>query len=174
MRGRPTAGEYADFYATYVKLVLEEDVLVALETQLDDTLLLLHSISEEDSLVRHAPYTWSTREVVGHMTDAERVFGYRTLRFARGDETPLPGFDEGAYATAAGFDRTSLGALASEFEAARRSNMFLFKNLGDEAWGRGGDANGSRVTVRALAYIVVGHARHHTAILRKRLSERRT
>src|SRR3954467_2955161 len=117
MRGRPTPDEYAPFYETYVKLVPEGDVLATLETQLDDTLFLLHSISEEDSLLRHPPYTWSTREVVGHMTDAERIFGYRTLRFARDDATPLPGFDEGAYAKVAGFDRTKLVELAHEFEA---------------------------------------------------------
>jgi hypothetical protein len=167
---RPNQDEYAAFYATYVSLVPEEGVMPTMEAQLDDALFLLRSVSEEDSLVRHAPYTWSTREVVGHMTDAERIFGYRALRFGCGDETPLPGFDEGAYARVARFDRTPLEALASEFEAARRSNVLLFKNFGQEAWGRGGDANGSRVTVRALAYVIVGHARHHTAILRKRFS----
>src|SRR3954470_421542 len=164
MTRRPTPGEYPTFCETYVKLVSEEEILGTLEAQLDDTLFLLHAISEEDSLLRHAPYTWSTREVVGHIIDAERIFGYRALRFGRGDATPLPGFDEGAYARVADFDRTRLEDLANEFEAARRSNTLLFKNLGEEAWGRGGDANGSYVTVRALASIVVGHARHHTAI----------
>lgn len=162
--------EYAPYYETYVRLVPEGEILGALEAQLDDMLFLLNSVAEEDSLFRHAPYTWSTREVVGHMSDSERVFGYRALRFARGDATPLPGFDEGAYARVADFDRVSLASLAEEFEAARRSNLQMFRNLGQEAWGRGGEANGSRVTVRALAYILVGHARHHTAILRKRLS----
>lgn len=171
MKNRPTPDEYASFYETYVKLVPEEDIAGVLEAQMDDTLFLLHGLSEEDSLLRHPPYTWSTREVVGHMTDAERIFGYRALRFARDDATPLPGFDEGSYAKVAEFDRTKLVDLAQEFEAARLSNRLLFKNLGDEAWGRGGEANGSRVTVRALAYIIVGHARHHTAILRKRFSK---
>src|SRR3954449_4686728 len=129
MRGRPTPDEYAPFYEAYVKLVTEGDVLAALETQLDDTLFLLHSIAEDDSLVRHPPYTWSTREVVGHMTDAERIFGYRALRFARDDATPLPGFDEGEYARVADFDRTKLEDLTSEFEAARRSNFQLFMNF---------------------------------------------
>lgn len=172
MTGRPAPDEYAAFYQTYVNLVPEEDVRSALEPQLDDALRLLHAIDEPDSLRRHAPYTWSTREVVGHMTDAERIFGYRALRFARGDTTPLPGFDETAYANAAGFDRTPLADLTAEFEAARRSNLRLFQNLGAEAWERGGDANGSRVSVRALACIIVGHARHHTAILRRRFPGR--
>jgi hypothetical protein len=127
MTVRPTPEEYAPFYETYVKLVPEVDVVSALESQLDDSLFLLHSISEDDSLLRHAPYTWSTREVVGHMTDAERVFGYRALRFARADPTPLPGFDEGAYAKAAHFDRRELRDLAAEFEAVRRANVHLFR-----------------------------------------------
>jgi hypothetical protein len=172
MRGRPTQDEYAPSFETYVKLVPEEDVVAALEIQIDDMMFLLHSISEEDSLVRHPLYAWSTREVVGHMTDAERIFGCRALRFARGDRTPLPGFDENAYARSAGFDRVPLGQLAEELEAARRSNLLLFKSIGEEAWTRGGEANGSYVTVRALAAIMVGHARHHTAILRRRLARR--
>jgi hypothetical protein len=170
MTSRPTPDEYDPFYGTYVGLVPDVDVVAALEAQLDDTLGFLSSIAESDSLVRHEPSTWSTRQVVGHMTDAERIFGYRALRFARGDETPLAGFDEGEYARVADFDRTALKDLVGEFEVVRRANVFLFRNLGPEAWGRGGTANGSRVTVRGLAYIIVGHARHHTAILRKRFS----
>lgn len=170
MKGRPTPGEYAAFYETYVMLVPEDDILATLQPQLDEMMDLRRSIPEAESLVHHAPYTWSTRQVVGHMTDAERVFGHRALRFARADATPLPGFDETAYVNAAGYDRISLEDLAAEFEAARRSNILLFRNLDDDAWRRAGEANGHRVTVRALAFMIVGHARHHTNILRQRFN----
>jgi hypothetical protein len=166
---RPGPTEYAPFYAGYIAHVPEEDVLAALETQLADMLALLRAVPEAQGNVRHAPYTWSVKEVVGHLIDGERIFGYRALRFSRGDTTPLPGFDENEYARAAEFDRLPLRDLIDELEAVRRSNVWLFRNLPAEAWQRSGQANGTPVSVRALAYILVGHGRHHTAILRKRL-----
>jgi hypothetical protein len=162
--------EYAPYYGKYVALVPEADVLAALDEQLKELLALLRAVPEGESGVRHPPYTWSIKEVVGHLTDTERIFGYRALRFARGDATPLPGFDENAYARAAEFDRRPLGALVDEFEAVRRSHLGLFRNLPETAWARTGEANGTAVSVRALAYIIVGHVRHHTAILRQRLA----
>ncbi|HJZ89298.1 MAG TPA: DinB family protein [Gemmataceae bacterium] len=167
---RPQPTEYAPFYETYVKLVPETDIVAALETQLADMLGVLRAVPEAQATVRHPPYTWSIKEVVGHLADTERVMGYRALRFARGDTTPLPGFDENEYAKVANFDRLSLPALVGELEIVRRSHVSLFRNLPVEAWDRGGEANANRVTVRALAYILVGHGRHHTAILRKRLA----
>ncbi|MFO0891630.1 MAG: DinB family protein [Isosphaeraceae bacterium] len=170
MTERPDGSEYAPFYAGYVKLVPEGDILATLEAQLGEMLVLLSSVSESESLVRHAPYTWSVREVVGHMTDAERVFGYRALRFSRSDATPLASFDENAYTQAGCFDRVPLADLVREFEVTRRSNLLLFRHLSPESWSRGGKASDNFVTVRALAHIIVGHARHHTEILRKRLA----
>jgi uncharacterized protein (TIGR03083 family) len=167
---RPSPTEYATYYGQYVELVPEDDVLAALQAQLDDLLALLRAVPEDQGNVRHPPYTWSVKEVVGHLTDTERVFGYRALRFARGDATPLPGFDENAYARAAESDRRPLANLVAEFETVRRSHLALFRNLPDVAWSRRGLANDNAVSVRALAYIIVGHARHHTAILRRRLS----
>jgi hypothetical protein len=167
---RPDATEYAPAFARYVALVPEDDVVAALEAQLADLLALLRAVPEAVGNERHPPYTWSVKEVVGHVTDTERIFGYRALRFARGDTTPLPGFDENPYVRAAEFDRVPLQDLVSEFEALRRSHVFLFRNLTAATWVRRGEANGSAVSVRALAYLLVGHARHHTAILRRRLS----
>ena len=166
---RPGPDEYAPFYAGYVALVPEADVVAALAAQLEEALAILGPAPEAAGGVRHPPYTWTVKEVVGHLTDAERVFGYRALRFARGDATPLPGFDEGAYARAGEFDRVPLADLVAEFAAVRRAHLALFRHLPAAAWGRGGAANGSPVTVRALARIMAGHARHHTAILARRL-----
>jgi hypothetical protein len=167
---RPGPTEYAPSDARYVALVPEDEILPALEAQLEDMLSLLRAVPEDQASVRHPPYTWSIKQVVGHMSDAERIWAGRALRFARGDATPLPGFDENDYVRAAGFDRLPLGDLVSEFEAVRRANLWMFRGLPDVAWSRSGEANGNVVTVRALAYIIAGHARHHTAIVRRRLS----
>jgi hypothetical protein len=167
---RPGSTEYAPYYGKYLALVPEDDILAALEAQLEETLAVLRPVPEAQGNVRHAPYTWSVKEVVGHLTDTERIMGYRALRFARGDATPLPGFDENPYVRAAEFDRALLRELVAEFEAVRRSHLWLFHGLPPAAWSRRGEADGKAVSVRALAYIIVGHGRHHTGILRQRLS----
>jgi hypothetical protein len=130
----------------------------------------LRGVTEVQANTRHAPYTWSIKEVVGHLTDAERIFGYRALRIARHDPTLLSGFDENDYVRNATFDACPLSELATEFELVRRSHLCFFRHLKSEAWLRSGVANGNTVSVRALAYIIAGHERHHVAILRKRLS----
>src|SRR5689334_2824348 len=168
--GRPDPSEYAPYYSKYLAHVPEDDILTALGEQMESTLALLRAAPEAKASVRHPPYAWTVKDVVGHLTDCERVFGYRALRIARGDATPLPGFDENAYARAAGADRVPLGDLAAEFEAVRRSHLGLFRRLPVAAWTRLGVANDSPVSVRALAYIMLGHERHHAAILRERLS----
>jgi hypothetical protein len=167
---RPDTTEYAPYYGTYISLVPGGDILAILERQLADVNGLLRGVPEAVGNTRHPPYTWSVKEVVGHLIDSERVFGYRALRFARGDATPLPGFDENAYARAVQFDSYALAELLDEFELVRRSHLHLFRHLDAEAWGRQGVANEKPVSVRALAWILAGHVCHHLAILRKRLS----
>jgi hypothetical protein len=168
--GRPDATEYASHYGTYISLVPEEDILDSLERQLEATLTLLRGVSEEEGAKRHAPYTWSVKEVVGHIIDAERIFAYRALRFARNDPAELPGFEENDYVREARFDRRSLADLVDELALVRRGNLLLFRNLDKDAWLRTGIASNARISVRALAYAVVGHERHHVNILRKRLA----
>ena len=161
--------EFGGPFANYIGLVTETDILAAMAAQLDDAMRLLRPVPEAVGNQRHPPYTWSVKQVVGHITDTERIFAYRALRFARGDVTSLPSFDENAYADAAESDRVSLASLVNEFEAVRRADLLLFQHLPGDAWSRRGVASGQTLTVRALAYAVVGHARHHLAILRKRL-----
>ena len=165
---RPAPTEFGPFYTDYIALVPENDILPAMASQLDEMLALLRSVSEAESMVRHAPYTWSTKEVVGHLIDGERIFTYRALRFAREDATPLPSFDENPYVTSGAFDRLPLAALVEEFDMVRRASLALFRNLPAEAWNRRGVANKAEISVNAVAYIVVGHVRHHGGILRKR------
>ena len=165
---RPEPSEYAAFYETYISKVPKGDLLKLLEDQHRDTQQLLAGVSEAKALHRYAPGKWSIKEVVGHLMDSERVFGYRALRFARADAKPLQGFDEQAWIPAGKFDARSLKDLAAELDAVRQATLAMFRGLDAEALARKGTANDKEITVRALAYIIAGHERHHVAILRER------
>lgn len=165
---RPEPTDYAPFYAGYIDLVPEDDVLSAIETQSSETQKVLASLDEERATFRYAEGKWSVKEVFGHLTDAERVFGYRALCISRGEQTSLPGFDEQTYVAGAGFDAWKVGDLAEMYALVRRANIVFFRNLPAEAWDRRGVANDNAVTVRALAYMIVGHERHHLKVLRER------
>lgn len=168
MTGRPERNEAAPFYSTYIDRITSDDVAGELASQLEPTLRLAATISEEQSLHRYAPDKWSIRQLLNHVTDIERVFVYRALCFARGFDTPLPGFDENLAVPAAAADRISWASHIEEFRTVRAATLSLFRNLPPEAWRRSGIASGNPVTVRALAYIIAGHLAHHTAILQER------
>ena len=165
---RPRADEYAPYYSKYISRVPEGDVIATLSEQLESTLAVLRNITEEQANSRYAEGKWSIKELVGHLTDSERIFGYRLLRFARNDQTPLPGYEQDDYVANAGFDKCRLSNLIEELEHVRKSNLSLLRNLDAEAWQRRGDANDQPVSVRALAYIIAGHETHHMEILRTR------
>ncbi|HVG25365.1 MAG TPA: DinB family protein [Thermoanaerobaculia bacterium] len=165
---RPMPTDYAAPHASYVDLVAEEDILSAMEQQSSATQKLLASLDEARVAHRYAEGKWSIKEVIGHMVDAERIIGYRALAVARGDTQPLPGFDEQQYVANAGFDAWKLGDLSEEYALVRRSNIVFFKNLHPDAWDRRGTANEHPVSVRGLAYVIVGHERHHLNVLRDR------
>jgi hypothetical protein len=168
---RPDATEFGPSFGRYVSLVPEGDILLTLERQTKDLVAFLRSVPESEANKRHLPYTWSIKEVVGHLIDAERVFGYRAMRIARNDTTPLAGFEENDYVRNADFDAFGLGELTDEFESLRCSHVLFFRHLQDEAWLRSGTANNNKVSVRALASIIAGHVQHHFAILRKRVGK---
>lgn len=165
---RPSETEYAPFYAGYVSLVPEADVLGALEAQAEEFERLAASVPAEKERHRYAEGKWSVREVVDHLTDAERVFGYRAFCFSRGERAALPSFDENAYVAAARSDGVPVCELVEEFVLVRRSNLALLGRLTEAEWGRVGTASAKPVSVRALAFIMVGHPRHHLGILRDR------
>jgi len=166
--GHPETTEYAPFYANYVKNVTEDDVVAALEAQSRETAALLARIDDEKAAHRYAPDKWSVREVVGHFTDAERIFLYRALAIARGDKGSLPGFDENEYMRNANFDARPMRSIAEEYAAARAATLATFRGFSDEAWQRSGTANNVAVSVRALAHICLGHERHHLRVLREK------
>jgi hypothetical protein len=165
---RPRETEFAPFYAGYVSLVPEGEVLGVLEAQPGEVSRLAASVPQTRETHRYAAGKWSIREVLGHITDGERVFGYRAFCISRGDQTSLPAFDEGEYVKTSRFDTRSLGELARDFAAIREANLTVLRRLPEADWERAGTANAKRVSVRALAYIMAGHVRHHLGILRDR------
>lgn len=165
---RPSPREFAPFYAGYVASVPDGDVLYLLEAQQHDLLGLLRPLPEPTWRSRYAADKWSVGEVLGHLCDAERILSYRALRFARGDQTPVPGFEENDYVPPARFDERTPESLLAEYEAVRASTLALFRHLPADAAERVGSANGAEVSVRGLLYIIAGHDRHHAQVLRDR------
>lgn len=166
---RPDASEYPSFYAGYVGMVPEdESILAVLRTAGDEVVYALQGIPEAKGEHRYAEGKWSIRTALGHMIDVERIFTYRALRVARGDATPLPGFEENDYAVTAESDRRTVADLAAEMAAVRESTLRLFESLPPDAWMRRGTVSNGSVSVRALAYITAGHAQHHLKVLRER------
>ena len=162
---RPEVSEYDARYSRYMDLVPEDDICAALEKQLSLTVSLLSNIP--DSLIdyRYAPGKWTTREVVGHILDTDRIFGFRLLRFARGDANPLSGADQDLYVATGEFSRYPMVEWIEEYSLIRKSNIALIRHLPVEAWDKTGIMSGIEISVRAIAYLMAGHERYHLRIL---------
>jgi uncharacterized damage-inducible protein DinB len=167
-RERPASSEYDARYGRYVDLVPEIDPPAAFAQQLRDTGALLAGISEATADASYAPGKWTVREVVGHVLDTERIFGYRLLSFARGDTAMLQRADQDLYMRNAEFSRYSLAEIVDEFALIRRSHESLIRHLPEDAWDRTGTVGGMSISVRAIAYLMLGHERHHLAIIQSR------
>ena len=168
---RPLEDEYLGYYGRYIGLVPEGDILSTLASQNATSLSLLRGLPESKGGFRYAPGKWSIQELVAHLSDAERIFADRALRFARADETPLPGFEENDYVANGLFDDYPLAEIVDGFENLRRSTISLFKLMSADATKRRGKANNAEISVRALAYVIAGHELHHMNILRTRYLE---
>ena len=164
--GQPLESEYAPYYQSYISQVSEVEILPVLRSQLDALDVLLGRVTPERETYRYAEGKWSIREIVGHLIDGERVFGYRAFAIARGDRNNMPGFDQNEYILTSPYDRLDLEDLLSEFRLVRLSNIAMFRTLDEESWLRIGTANENQVSVRALAFVMAGHVRHHMAVLR--------
>jgi uncharacterized damage-inducible protein DinB len=165
---RPAADESKAFYHGYIAEVPGERIGRYLVEQLDELERLTAGLGEDAAQARYAPGKWSVKEILGHLADAERIFAYRLLRIARGDTTPLPGFDENAYVPAGDFDARPVASIVGELRAARLATIALVEGLPADAWTRRGEASGAGITTRALVYIIVGHFTHHAVVLRER------
>lgn len=163
------ATEPTKFFERYTVLVTETDLVAAMREQARTVDRLLANLLPDRVNRVDPPYTWTIKQVMQHILDAERVFSYRALRFARGDATALPGFDENAYAAAIDVTNRPLSELSEEFRSLRIGNVLFFASLPKEAWTRKGIASGIEWSVTDLAKAVVGHARHHLLIVEKRL-----
>jgi hypothetical protein len=167
-RIRPGADEYAPAYAGYIAQVPDGDVVEALIGGAEIAAALLSDLPDGVAARAYAPGKWTLKEVVLHCADAERIFAYRALRIARGDTTPLPGWDENAYAPMSGAAVRSLDSVLDELESVRESTVTLFSGFPADAWTRRGVANGVTLSVRALAWIAAGHVLHHLGVIQER------
>ncbi len=165
---RSKIGPFSDHFENYIKLVDEENITAALKDQADKAQTFLNSINEEKSFYKYAEGKWSIKEVLQHIIDAERVFTYRALAFARKDINNLPSFDENSYAANSHADKRSWKELIEEFLAVRKSTEMLFKSFTEDNLRSKGFASGSEISVLALEYITVGHAKHHINLIKER------
>ncbi len=168
MNTKPGAEEYAPYYGKYVSLVPDGDIVGTLTKQLGDTLSAWRAVPADKAEHRYAPGKWTTKEMMAHVIDTERIMAYRALRIARGDKTALPGFEQDDFIAGGDWSNRTMADLADEFESVRKSNLYLFRNLSDAAWKQVGTASNNPVSARALAYIIAGHELYHQEILRDR------
>jgi len=169
---RPLPNEFPVYYAGYINLIKGENIIKVLEDQIQTTQEFLKSISEEDSLYYYAEGKWTIKQVVGHVTDTERIMAYRALCIARKEKQSLPGFEENDYALAGKFNSRKIFDLVDELRVVRKANLPLLKSFDEEMIAERGTANNKEITVLALMYIIAGHQEHHLKILRERYLER--
>jgi hypothetical protein len=165
---RPARSEYDPYYEGYVSLVPEADIIPALENQIDEISELFEKVPEERGTFAYEDGKWTIKELLSHLIDGERMFAYRVFRIARGDKTPIEGFEQDGYIENSHANGRPIAELMEEFTLLREANLILFENLEDEDWVRTGTANNVEISVRSLAWIMVGHVRHHMSILRSR------
>ena len=164
----PDLSRVAPFYHGYISQVPETDLIKAFPVHTQKIITLLGTLSPEKYDYRYAPGKWTIREVVQHLIDAERVFCYRALCFARKSPTPLPGFDENLFAEFSKADKRDWQDLVHEFTHTRESSRLLFASFDDDQLESAGIANNSPVYVRALGYVLLGHVTHHINVLEER------
>lgn len=161
----PQPGEYHPYYFEYIGRV-QGDVLEFMKRQHAETLTLLRGLSDEQASARPAPEEWSIKQVIGHLSDTERIFSYRALRFGRGDETELPGYYQNPYVENGHFEERTLADLLDEYDAIRNATLFLIRNFTAADSERICTASGNPMSVRALIYVIAGHEHHHTESIR--------
>lgn len=164
---RPADDEYGKYYQNYIEKA-GDNIFEILEDQKNQLHTLIRSLDNEQALYSYAEGKWSVKEIIGHLIDSERVFAYRALSFARGEQQHLPGFEQDEYVQEAWFDERSLQSLADEYLTVRNSTIELFKSLAEDTLLKKGTASGNPFSVRALLFIIAGHERHHLDILQER------
>jgi uncharacterized damage-inducible protein DinB len=165
---KPEATDYPSYYATYINRVTGDDLIESLENNFNTTKELIKSLNDDQLNYRYAEGKWSIKEILVHVMDAERIFAYRALRFARQDKTNLPGFEENDYVPASNASQRNINNILDEFAALRKSTIELFKNFDEKQLSQSGTANNNRISVCSLAYVIAGHELHHINVIRER------
>ncbi|MHA4811265.1 DinB family protein [Flavitalea flava] len=156
------------FHANYIQLIKETDILKGLEKNTTQIFKLLKKIPHKKIDYAYAEGKWTIREVVQHLIDAERVFGYRALSFSRKDSSPLPGFDENTWAVHAGAASRKWDELVKEYKSVRKSTEWLFHSFSEDQLRFAGEANGQPLNALAIGFIIPGHVAHHIKIIKER------
>ncbi len=165
---RPKPGDYNPYYDTYISLIEDDNIIRVLENQIKTSETYLRTFSEEKGNYSYADGKWTVKEVLGHVIDTERIMAYRALAFARNEKQAIPGFEQDDYVAESNFNKRSLDDLINEFKTVRESNIILFKSFDEEILNRRGTSSESKITVRALIYIIAGHEKHHMKILNEK------
>ena len=160
--------EYSQFNATYIQAIENVELLEELEISLHDFIKFVQNIPMDKFDYRYAEGKWTIKDIIQHIIDAERIFGYRALRISRNDKTPLSGFEENEYVENANANGRSIQELLTEFSAVRHSNLLLFKSFSDEQLTRLGIASNHTISVRALGFVMIGHQKHHQRVFQER------
>jgi DinB superfamily len=169
----PGIDEYNAYYGNYIKLVPEGDIALLAANQIEELSQLLGRLTGPFASELHAPYTWTIKQVCGHMIDTERIFADRAHRFSAAEPQSLPGFDQDVYVANQDFATPMLRSLLDELLHCRRANVLFMQRIPSGVWDRRGVASDNPITVRALAYCLVGHVSHHAKIIRKRIESSR-
>lgn len=159
---------FQKYFNRYIKQVDTLEPITALEVTLPEFLTLLEKVDDEKGLFSYEDGKWSIKEVIAHIIDAERVFAYRAMSFARNDKNNLAGFDDHLYAKNSGANNRSMAELLGEFEILRKASIALYASFDEDMWARTGTANNITIDVKSLAYLIAGHCRHHGNILQER------
>lgn len=165
----PAPDESAEFYHNYIRHVPPGNILQLAQEQINEVRTVFRTVSDDEASKLHAPYTWTLKQVVGHLIDTERTFAERLHRFAAANLQPVPGMDQNEYVNAFDYESPALAMLVDELVLCRQANVLLMQRLKPSAWDHRGVASGHPVTVRALAYMLVGHIEYHLRIVKQRL-----
>lgn len=153
------------YYHRYIRLIGSQDPIVIMEAQSEELDEFIGSIEQNMYNTAYEPGKWTIKEVIGHMLDVERIFGYRALAFSRGDKTMIPGFEQDDYVKNADFNNRAMDELLEEFYHLRQANIILFKSLSEEQMEQKGNASGNSFTLKALSYLIPGHVMHHMNVI---------
>lgn len=164
----PDTSEYFHYYGNYINRVKTNNLINALQENENDFISLSKTIPEQKANYKYADGKWTVKEVIRHLSDAERIFAYRALTFARNDKNPLPGFEENDYVPESNCANQTLSEIAEEWVSVRAATIALFKSFTSEMSLRKGLANGKEISVRALGFVIVGHTVHHAEVIRER------